>query len=179
MLGQTSSLNQTFGLVLGLIGLIFFAAIIGVLGIEVNVVLARGLWPRALLTPFTDAVDLTEADRRAYAMYAQSQRHKGFETVTVRFDGRDGDTHEIEQVPREALARPPGRPRDEQRRTRGVLVPAGPLRHRLLEQLGAGDVAQEVGHRDRREHGEQRRAASPPRRAPASQMPHQTQASPK
>ena len=101
VLGQTSSLNQTFGLVLGLIGLIFFAAIIGVLGIEVNVVLARGLWPRALLTPFTDAVDLTDADRRAYAMYAQSQRHKGFETVTVRFDGRDGDTHEIEQVPRE------------------------------------------------------------------------------
>ena len=41
VLAQTSALNQTFGLVLGLIGLIFFAAIIGVLGIEVNVVLAR------------------------------------------------------------------------------------------------------------------------------------------
>ena len=66
-----------------------------ILGIEVNVVLARQLWPRALLTPFTDPVDLTEADRRAYAMYAQMQRHKGFETVAVRFDGRDGDTHEI------------------------------------------------------------------------------------
>ncbi len=101
VLGQTSSLNQTFGLVLGLVGLIFFASIIGVLGIEVNVVLVRSLWPRALLTPFTDAVDLTDADRRAYAMYAQSQRHKGFETVTVRFDGRDGDTHEIEQVRRD------------------------------------------------------------------------------
>ena len=101
MLGQTSPLNQTFGLVLGLIGLIFFAAIIGVLGIEVNVVLARGLWPRALLTPFTDAVDLTDADRRAYAMYAQSQRHKGFETVTVRFDGRDGDPRDRAEVPRD------------------------------------------------------------------------------
>ena len=66
-----------------------------ILGVEVNVVLARRLWPRALLTPFTDSVDLTEADRRAYAMYAQMQRHKGFETVVVRFDGRDGDTHEI------------------------------------------------------------------------------------
>jgi hypothetical protein len=61
------------------------------------VVLARRLWPRALLTPFTDAVDLTDADRRAYALYAQAQRHKGFETVTVRFAGRDGENHEIDQ----------------------------------------------------------------------------------
>ncbi|MDO9395749.1 MAG: YhjD/YihY/BrkB family envelope integrity protein, partial [Herbiconiux sp.] len=89
------SLNQTFAFVLGLIGLIYFAAVMAILGVEVNVVLARRLWPRALLTPFTDSVDLTEADRRAYAMYAQMQRHKGFETVVVRFDGRDGDTHEI------------------------------------------------------------------------------------
>ncbi|MCW2816270.1 MAG: Ribonuclease [Nocardioides sp.] len=90
-----TSLNQTFGFVLGLIGLIYIAAVMAILGVEVNVVLARRLWPRALLTPFTDAVDLTDADRRAYAMYAQMQRHKGFETVVVRFDGRDGDTHEI------------------------------------------------------------------------------------
>ena len=98
VLARTSGLNQTFGLVLGLIGLIFIAALIAVLGIEVNVVLARRLWPRALLTPFTDAVDLTDADRRAYALYAQTQRHKGFESVTVRFEGRDGDTHEIDHV---------------------------------------------------------------------------------
>ena len=95
VLGGTSSMNATFGLVLGLMGLIYLAAVIAVLGVEVNVVLARRLWPRALLTPFTDSVDLTEADRQAYAMYAQMQRHKGFETVTVRFDGRDGGTHEI------------------------------------------------------------------------------------
>ncbi|MCD4523875.1 YihY/virulence factor BrkB family protein [Nocardioides sp. cx-173] len=95
VLAGTSSMNQTFGLVLGLIGLIYIAAVIGVLGVELNVVLAQRLWPRALLTPFTDAVDLTEADRRVYAMYAQMQRHKGFETIIVRFDGRDGDTHEI------------------------------------------------------------------------------------
>jgi membrane protein len=101
VLVETDSLNQTFGLVLGLIGLIFLAAIVAVLGIEVNVVLARRLWPRALLTPFTDAVDLTDADRRAYALYAQTQRHKGFESVTVTFEGRDGDTVEIAQVPRE------------------------------------------------------------------------------
>ena len=101
VLAGNNAVNQTFGLVLGLIGLIFLAALIAVLGIETNVVLARRLWPRALLTPFTDAVDLTDADRRAYALYAQAQRHKGFQTVNVRFDGRDGDTHEIEQVPPE------------------------------------------------------------------------------
>jgi YihY family inner membrane protein len=95
VLAGASSLNQTFAFVLGLVGLIYIASVMAILGIEVNVVLARRLWPRALLTPFTDAVDLTEADRRAYAMYAQMQRHKGFETVVVRFDGRDGDTHEI------------------------------------------------------------------------------------
>ena len=96
MLSATSAVNQTFGFVLGLFGLIYLASLTAVLGIEVNVVLARRLWPRALLTPFTDTVDLTDADRRAYAMYAQAQRHKGFETVAVRFDGRDGDTHEID-----------------------------------------------------------------------------------
>jgi uncharacterized BrkB/YihY/UPF0761 family membrane protein len=98
VLAKASGVNQTFGLVLGLIGLIFIASLIAVLGIELNVVLARRLWPRALLTPFTDAVDLTDADRRAYALYAQAQRHKGFESVTVRFEGRDGDTHEIDEV---------------------------------------------------------------------------------
>ena len=95
VLDGPSTLNKTFGLVLGLIGIIYIAATMAMLGIQVNVVLARRLWPRALLTPFTDSVDLTEADRRAYAMYAQMQRHKGFETVVVRFDGRDGGTHEI------------------------------------------------------------------------------------
>ncbi|GAB3792544.1 YihY/virulence factor BrkB family protein [Nocardioides ungokensis] len=86
VLGETSSMNKTFALVLGLIGLLYVGAVMGMLGIEVNVVLARRLWPRALLTPFTDSVDLTEADRRAYTFYARAQRHKGFENVEVTFD---------------------------------------------------------------------------------------------
>jgi YihY family inner membrane protein len=100
ILDATSEMTEIFGVVLGLFGLLYIGAIMGVLGIEVNVVLAKRLWPRALLTPFTDRVDLTDADRRVYAMYAQSQRHKGFETVSVRFDGRDGDTHEFVLDPR-------------------------------------------------------------------------------
>jgi uncharacterized BrkB/YihY/UPF0761 family membrane protein len=87
VLDSTSEMNRTFGLILGLVGVVFLAASTGVLGMELNVVLERRLWPRALLTPFTDSVDLTEADRRAYAGYARAQRHKGFETVEVTFDG--------------------------------------------------------------------------------------------
>ncbi|MFW6774436.1 YihY/virulence factor BrkB family protein [Nocardioides sp. CPCC 205120] len=96
VLGRTSSMNQTFGLVLGLMGLIYVASIVVVLAIEVNVVLARKLYPRALLTPFTDEVDLTEADERAYTAYARAQRHKGFETVTVSFEKADPDTADPE-----------------------------------------------------------------------------------
>ena len=87
VLAETSAMNnKTFGLVLGLIGLLYLGAVMGMIGIEVNVVLARRLWPRSLMTAFRDDVDLTEADRRAYTYYAQAQRHKGFERVEVTFD---------------------------------------------------------------------------------------------
>jgi membrane protein len=92
VIAGTSGMNATFGLVLGLIGIIYIASAVAVLGMEVNVVLARRLWPRALLAPFTEAVELTEADRRAYALYARAQRHKRFQTVAVSFeDGHEED----------------------------------------------------------------------------------------
>lgn len=133
VLDATSEMATTFGIVLGLFGLIYIGAIMGVLGIEVNVVLAEKLWPRALLTPFTDQVDLTDADRKAYAMYAQSQRHKGFETVSVRFDGRDGDSHEIvldprtEEIIKQRIpAAPPLPGEDEDEATEPVRQPRKP-----------------------------------------------------
>jgi uncharacterized BrkB/YihY/UPF0761 family membrane protein len=107
MTHETSSMNKTFGLVLGIIGITFLAANIGVLGMELNVVLARRLWPRALLTPFTDDVDLTHADRMAYTSYARAQRHKGFEEVTVNFDEQDAEA-----------ARDPDDPQDAERAER-------------------------------------------------------------
>src|SRR5207244_1786012 len=95
---------------------IYLAAVMGVLGIEVNVVLARRLWPRALLTLFTDKVDLTDADRRAYASYAQRERHKGYETIAVTFeDKKSGGTHEF-PLPVLNSERPP---RKERRRSAG------------------------------------------------------------
>lgn len=83
--------NQTFALVLGLLAFIYIASIMVVLGLEVNVVLRRHLYPRALLTPFTDNVILTPADQAAYAAYAKSQRHKGFQSVEVTFEERGPD----------------------------------------------------------------------------------------
>lgn len=75
-----------FGIVLGLIAWIYLGSLVVVLAAEANVVRARRLWPRNLLTPFTDDVELTRADERAYASYARSERHKGFETVDVDFE---------------------------------------------------------------------------------------------
>lgn len=77
-----------FGLVFGLLAFIYIEAVAIVLCAEMNVVLARRLWPRALLTPFTDNVDLTAADEHAYASYAEAQRHKGFERIDVTFRDR-------------------------------------------------------------------------------------------
>lgn len=84
-----SAMNKTFGLVLGLVGFIFIGAVMAVLSIEVNVVIARRLYPRALLTPFTDAVDPTHADRRAYASYVRRERHKDWEHIGVSFTPRE------------------------------------------------------------------------------------------
>ena len=71
---------------LGLIAWIYLLALVTVLATEINVVAARRLWPRALLTPFTDRVRLTPADERAYTGYAGSEQHKGFEVIDVGFE---------------------------------------------------------------------------------------------
>ena len=85
VLSRASDMNGVFALVLGLVALLYVAAVMAVLGVEINAVLAKRLYPRALLTPFTDDVELTEADRRVYTDAAKSTRHKGFEHVSVTF----------------------------------------------------------------------------------------------
>ncbi len=75
-----------FALVLGLLAWIFLAAVGVVIGSEINVVRAKRLYPRALLTPFTDNVDLTDADQRAYLEAVNAQQFKGFQSVTVHYE---------------------------------------------------------------------------------------------
>ena len=95
VVSRADNVSAVFAVVLGLFALLYVAGVIAVVGMEVNVVLARTLYPRALLTPFTDDVDLTDADRRAYAAYAKAQRHKGFQRVRVSFRSRSQTpTHE-------------------------------------------------------------------------------------
>lgn len=83
---NASASNGVFALVLGLLAFLYLAAVVGVLCVEVNVVRVDRLYPRALLTPFTDDVDLTPGDRRSYTGSAKAQRAKGFQEVDVRFD---------------------------------------------------------------------------------------------
>lgn len=86
---NTSETTGAFAFILALIAWLYLASVSLVMAVEINVVLSKNLTPRALLTPFTDNVDLTHGDRRTYADAARAQRTKGFETVEVSF-ARDG-----------------------------------------------------------------------------------------
>ncbi|WP_442805311.1 YihY/virulence factor BrkB family protein [Streptomyces sp. GMY02] len=75
-----------FGIVLGLLAWIYLGALVYVFTAEVSAVRCMRLWPRSLLTPFTDRVHLTPGDQRAYRSYAATEAFKGFQKVTVHFD---------------------------------------------------------------------------------------------
>ncbi|PYE18090.1 YihY family inner membrane protein [Williamsia limnetica] len=83
---NASTTNSVFAVVLGLLAYFYLAAVAVVLTAEINVVRVHKLYPRALLTPFTDEVELTQGDRTAYTRQAKAQRAKGFEQVTVTFE---------------------------------------------------------------------------------------------
>jgi YihY family inner membrane protein len=84
----TSATYGLFGVVLGLLVWLYLSAFTVVLGAELNVVRVRRLYPRSLLTPFTDDVRLTRGDKEAYESYAQTESYKGYERVDVDFDGQ-------------------------------------------------------------------------------------------
>ena len=83
---NASATNAVFGVVLGLIAFLYVASVLIMLCAQANVVRVDHLYPRSLLTPLTDDVDLTEGDRRAYTEQAQAERSKGFETIEVGFE---------------------------------------------------------------------------------------------
>jgi hypothetical protein len=85
VLKESSQTYGLFGLVLGLIAWIYLGAVLVVFAAEINVVSTDRLWPRALLTPFTDNVQLTPGDERAYTSYAATERYKGYQRITVDF----------------------------------------------------------------------------------------------
>lgn len=83
---HASVTNSVFALVLGLIAWIYVESVVVVLAVEYNAVRVQKLYPRSLLTPFTDDVELTAADEEAYTEQAKAQQAKGFQSIDVDFD---------------------------------------------------------------------------------------------
>jgi YihY family inner membrane protein len=83
--------NGVFALVLGLVAWLYLQSLVVVLAVEYNTVRSGKFYPRALMTIFTDDVDLTDADHRVYAEQIEAQRSKGFQIIEVSYDAdRDG-----------------------------------------------------------------------------------------
>lgn len=106
---RASATNSVFALVLGALAFLFLASVALVLCAEVNVVLVEKLYPRALLSAFSDDADLTPADRRTYTKKVKAERVKAFERVSVRFD-------DVRRLPAKAVGRL--RVSDDPRRSR-------------------------------------------------------------
>jgi YihY family inner membrane protein len=80
---HSSSAYGVFATVLGLLAWIYLACEITVYSAEVNVVLARRLWPRSMVQP-----PLTEADRASMALQALQNQRRTEQSVKVTFDDR-------------------------------------------------------------------------------------------
>jgi membrane protein len=77
-LHRSSSLYGTFGLVLGLMAWLFLEAEVALYAAEINVVLVKRLWPRALVTP-----PYIKADREAHLIYARATQRDRAETISI------------------------------------------------------------------------------------------------
>ena len=80
---HSDSVYGVFATVLGLLAWIYLAVEITVYSAEINVVLSRRLWPRAIVQP-----PLTEADRASMALQALQNQRRPEQHVEVTFDDR-------------------------------------------------------------------------------------------
>ena len=97
---------SVFATVLGLIAWIYLAVQVTVYAAEVNVVLARRLWPRSIVQP-----PLTEADRASMALQALQNQRRPEQQVEVTFDDRKTDIrgpYAAPQTPEEVAPPAPG-----------------------------------------------------------------------
>jgi membrane protein len=74
----SNSAYGVFGVVLGLLAWFYLQAELTLYVVELNVVRVRRLWPRSLVPP-----PLTEADKRAYEMYALAEQRRSDVDVDV------------------------------------------------------------------------------------------------
>jgi YihY family inner membrane protein len=91
-----------FAIVIGLLSWLYLSAQMVLYAAEINVVLARRLWPRSLLQ-----VPLTSPDRRVLAALAGTEERLPQETIEVRF-APEPDGHDETRPPPEADATTPG-----------------------------------------------------------------------
>jgi membrane protein len=74
-LARHSAFYGVFAIVLGLLAWLFLQAQITMYAVEINVVRAFRLWPRSVIRPrFVPPDRLTEADVRAYRLYARAEQ---------------------------------------------------------------------------------------------------------
>ncbi len=83
---HSDSAYGVFATVLGLLAYIYLAVEITLYSAEINVVLARRLWPRALVQP-----PLTEADRASMALQALQNQRRPEQHIEVTFTDRETD----------------------------------------------------------------------------------------
>jgi YihY family inner membrane protein len=103
---HSDSVYGAFATVLGLIAWLYLAAEVTVYAAEVNVVLARHLWPRSIIQP-----PLTEADRSSLALQALQNQRREEQDVTVSFNDRPRGERADPQTPRTpAQVSPPADP---------------------------------------------------------------------
>jgi uncharacterized BrkB/YihY/UPF0761 family membrane protein len=100
-----------FATVLVLVAWINFGVQISVYAAEINVVLARRLWPRSIVQP-----PLTEADRASMAVQALQNQRREEEDVLVSFNDRPASARVPRTTPRTpGEIVPPGQPRRRRR----------------------------------------------------------------
>jgi YihY family inner membrane protein len=132
---HSSSVYGVFGTVLGLIAWIYLASEVTVYCAEINVVLLRRLWPRAIVQP-----PLTEADRASMALQALQNQRRPEQHVEVTFVDRPDDTGPSAWTPeRPAEVAPPADPPPGQHRVPEPREQAG--RSSGGDRSSAGDRA--------------------------------------
>jgi YihY family inner membrane protein len=85
-LAHANFVYGVFAVVIVLLSWLYLGAQLVLYAAEINVVLARRLWPRSLLQP-----PLTEADRRVLIALAETEERRPEQTVEVRFPAERQD----------------------------------------------------------------------------------------
>jgi uncharacterized BrkB/YihY/UPF0761 family membrane protein len=105
---RSDSVYGVFATVLGLVAWVYFGVQAVVYAAEINVVLARHMWPRAIVQP-----PLTEADRQSVALQALQNQRRPEQQVRVTFTDRPhgaAGPASTPQTPQEVS--PPAAPRE-------------------------------------------------------------------